>query len=139
MNFIILSTIAFIVTCIILSAVAWLFVKARTGSAERSKELQDRRAEDLIMQAGDWINATVNVVIGVLLGVVIVSLFQLITTAFWPVAVFIPLLAAAVFFFWSLIDRLAERVFPSGIRPAHSPQQTRRVARALRHPEEDRR
>jgi hypothetical protein len=39
------------------------------------------------MQAGDWINATVKVVLGVFLGLLIDGLAQLATTAIWPVAV----------------------------------------------------
>jgi uncharacterized protein YacL len=73
------------------------------------------------------IDATVNVVIGIFLGVAVNGLAQLMSTSFWPVAVIILLLVAILFFFESLIASLVDRIFPSGIRPARKPQKVRRA------------
>ena len=70
------------------------------------------------MQIFDWVNAAENVAIGVLLGIAIIRLGQLTMTAFWSVAVLIPMLLAGIFLFDRLIDWLFDRVFPSRIRAA---------------------
>lgn len=74
------------------------------------------------MQVSDWVNASINLVIGVFLGIATDGLVQLVTTAFWPLAVVIPLLFAGFFVFIWLFDKLVDRIFPSGVRPARKPQ-----------------
>lgn len=75
------------------------------------------------MQVGDWFNAAINLVIGVLLGSAADGLVQLATTAFWPLALVIPLLFAGVFVFSWLLDLLTDRFFTIGVRPAPKRQE----------------
>ena len=75
------------------------------------------------MQVGDWANAAINLVIGVLLGSAADGLVQLATTAFWPLAVVIPLLFAGVFLFSWVLDMLTDRLFTIGVRPARTPKE----------------
>ena len=75
------------------------------------------------MQLGDWFNAAVSLVVGVLLGWAADGLVQLVTTAFWPLAVVIPLLFAGVFVFSWLLDVLTNRFFSIGVRPARERKQ----------------
>lgn len=79
------------------------------------------------MQVGDWGNAAINGVIGVFLGVATDGLVQLVTTAFWPLAVVIPFLFAGLFPFIWVFDKLTDRVFPSEVRPARQPRAERRT------------
>lgn len=74
------------------------------------------------MEVGDWANTAVNLVLGVFVGIAIHGLMQLITTAFWPVAIVISLLFAVVPLIDYWLDWLIDRVFPSGIRAARKPQ-----------------
>ena len=62
------------------------------------------------MQAGDWFNAVVNLMIGVFLGMAIDGLLQLATTAVWPLAVIIPLLFAGFFLIVLLFEKLIDLV-----------------------------
>ena len=104
------------------------------GIVRPNSEAGGKRTEETVMQAGDWIYAMVNVVVGVFLGVVIEGLVRLMTTAFWPVAVLILLPSAALFFFESLFDGLVDRVFSRGIRPARKPQTGNRTPLRLSLP-----
>lgn len=122
-----LFTLPFIVACIVITVVVWLVMKAKSGPAKLNSESSNKLAEKPVMQAGDWINATVNIVCGVFMGVAAERLIRLTTTDFWPLAVLISLLAAGLIFYVSLFDSLVDRVFSSGIRPAHKPQTVRRV------------
>jgi len=79
------------------------------------------------MQVGDWFNAAINLVIGVLLGSAANGFVQLATTAFWPLAVVIPLLFAVVFLFSRVLDVLTERLFTIGVRPARKPKEEGRI------------
>ena len=79
------------------------------------------------MQVGDWANAAINLVIGVLLGSAADGLVQLATTAFWPLAVVIPLLFAGVFLFSWVLDMLTDRLFSIGVRPARTPKEEGRT------------
>ena len=122
-----LFTLPFIVACIVITVVVWLVMKAKSEPVKLNSESGDKLAEKPVMQAGDWINATVNIVCGVFMGVALESLIRLMTTDSWPVAVLISLLAAGLIFFVSLFDGLVDRVFSNGIRPAHKPQTVRRA------------
>lgn len=92
------------------------------------------------MEAGDWINASVNVVIGVFLGIAVNGLAQIFMTGFWQLAVFIVIVTGVavlfLFMFDGLLNRVSEQIFPSGVRPAHRPQPEGRkpIARLLSLP-----
>jgi hypothetical protein len=74
------------------------------------------------MVVGDWMNAAINVVIGVLLGSVIYGLVQLVASGSWLMAMILVLLGVGLFLFMVLNDKLFDRLFPIGIRPAKNPQ-----------------
>ncbi|MEN1729542.1 MAG: hypothetical protein AAGJ52_13985 [Pseudomonadota bacterium] len=76
--------------------------------------MTERRA----MGLGDWLNAAVNFVIGVLLGIAADGLLQLASSGQWFLALLIPVLFAGWFLFMLLLDKGMDRLFPSGIRPA---------------------
>jgi hypothetical protein len=88
------------------------------------------------MGVSDWINATINAAIGVLLGSVIYGLVQLIVGGAWLMAVIIFFLFAGLFLFLVLSDKLFDRVFKIGIRPAKTPQtqQPKPLLRVLSFP-----
>ena len=88
------------------------------------------------MQFGDWINAGFNVVLGVLLGVIIDSLAQLLTTVFWPVAVIMLLLFAGLFLIESALDKVFDWFLRGGIRPApkSQPKKCKPILRLLSLP-----
>lgn len=79
------------------------------------------------MQAVNWFDAAIKLVIGVLLGSAADGLVQLATTAFWPLAVVIPLLFAGVFLFSWMLDLLTDRLFTVGVRPARKPKEEGRT------------
>ena len=74
------------------------------------------------MAVTDWLDAFINLVIGILLGMAAASLVQLATTDFWPLAIVIPILFAGVFLFIRVFDGLFERIFSIGVRPARKPR-----------------
>lgn len=74
------------------------------------------------MGTGDWINAAINVLIGVLLGFVIYGLVQLVASGSWLMAMILVLLGGGLFLFMILQDKLFDRLFSIGIRPARNPQ-----------------
>lgn len=78
------------------------------------------------MQPGDWFHATLNVVIGALLGSAIFGVTQLIISGFWLSAVITIIVTAALFLLMELSDKLLDRVFSIGIRPARKPQSKRK-------------
>jgi len=77
------------------------------------------------MGLGDWINAAINVVIGVLLGSVMHGLVQLVASGSWLMAMIVLFLAVGLFLLVVLSDKLFDCLFPIGIRPARTPQTQR--------------
>lgn len=73
------------------------------------------------MQLGDWVNAVINAAIGLFLGLAADGLARLFNSEAWPLAVIIPIVFAGLFLFSLMFDRLVDRVFPSGVRPARKP------------------
>jgi hypothetical protein len=70
------------------------------------------------MQAGDWINAVVNLLIGLLLGSFVDGLIQLVATGLWLSALIITLLFGGLFLFIVISDKVTDNLFPTGVRPA---------------------
>lgn len=64
------------------------------------------------MQLSDWAMAALSVLIGVFVGLTVDGLVQLVTTAFWPVAVLIPLFLAGML----LVDRISDWMFSIGVQ-----------------------
>ena len=78
------------------------------------------------MAPGDWLNAAINLLVGVLLGSVFHGVVELVAGGYWLIAPIMLLPAAGLFLFMVLQDKLFERLFPVGIRPANPPQAQRR-------------
>ena len=121
MSEVVLVNIASLVACVVLAVVVWLRVKSYFGSLKSNGEPHGKENKESAMKTGDWFDAVINVGIGIFLGVAMAA------SGSWFVAVLIPLLAAALFFYMSLFDRLIDKVFPSGIRPAHKSKKTRKT------------
>ncbi|MEH6586176.1 MAG: hypothetical protein V7720_06440 [Halioglobus sp.] len=68
------------------------------------------------MRIGDWFYSTTNVVLGLLAGIMVFGLVQLITTGFWPVAIIIIVGFAGLLLLDDVMDRFVDWLFPSGIR-----------------------
>jgi len=121
----ILLSIAPVVIFAVMAVVVWLRLRSREKLDKREAELRDQRTAAFLRQISDWANATVNFVIGVLLGVITNSMVHLILAGAW-VSVFNTVgLAVALLFIVLLHDYLGKKFFPSGIRPARKPDRVR--------------
>jgi hypothetical protein len=81
------------------------------------------------MKAADWLNAAINAVIGLLLGLVLHGIVQLVTDGAWGMALIVVMLGVAMLlliYFDGLIGRLLDRIFPSGVRAAATPAKDNR-------------
>ena len=63
------------------------------------------------MGVGDWMDAAINVVIGVFLGSVIYGLAQLVASGSWLMAMILILLGGGLFLIMVLSDKLPDRLF----------------------------
>jgi hypothetical protein len=73
------------------------------------------------MQPGDWFDAVSKIIIGMCVGIAVSGLARLFAIGYWPVAVAFLIGVAAIFFLDGALDRVFERLLPSGIRPAPKP------------------
>ena len=93
--------IFFAVACLTIISGVWLLVRTELKIDPPKSVLSGsddvRINERGRMQVSDWVNAAINLVIGVLLGSAADGLVQLATTALWPIAVITPLLFAGFF------------------------------------------
>jgi hypothetical protein len=126
-NLIFYTIIIFTGTCVVLAVFVWLQARTINKPEQKKSELYGKPVDALVMRPGDWFNAVINVVMGVLLGILIDCLVQLISTDLWPAAVLIVVLAAVLMFLDSWIDVLFDKVFSSGIRPAHKLKKVRKA------------
>ena len=115
-------TIAYVIAGIVMSVVVWRLVKKNGSPAPSHSARDEKKVGGPEMQWGHWLDAAVSIVVGVFLGIAIDGLVLLMTTAFWPLAVIMPLLAAAFFLLDSWFGRLIDKVFPNGIRAARKPK-----------------
>ena len=72
------------------------------------------------MGPGDWFTAAINLALGVLLGFVAYGLLELVAGGSWLMALILLILAAGLFLFMVLSDKLLDRLFTIGIRPANT-------------------
>jgi len=115
-----------VVACLIIAVGVGLFMgielnnnRAESGaSGSESGSVNERRR----MQFGDWLNAAISLIIGMLLGSVVDGLAQLVTTGLWLSAVVIVLVGAGFFLFMLVFDKLSDRLFLIGVRPATKQQ-----------------
>jgi hypothetical protein len=68
------------------------------------------------MELGDWLQAAVNVVLGILVGIVVFKLTQLVVSGAWLMALILVVLGGGYVLFVQLADKLFDWIFPSGIR-----------------------
>lgn len=112
--------------CVVMALVVWLRAKP-SGKADKTESASgDKRIAASLTQAGHYAYAAASVVIGVLLGVAINGVVQLIFTGAWVAVFNIALLSAALGLIVLLHDRLGELIFPSGIRPVNNPKKPRK-------------
>lgn len=114
------------VACAAFAVGVWLFVRTerradRTESAATGSE-SCRTRERRRMQAGDWFNAVVSLLVGVLLGSVVDGLVQLVAAGLWQSAMIITLVFGALFLFMWVFDKVTDPLFSIGVRPAPKPQ-----------------
>lgn len=112
--------------------VVWVRIKPSDKLDSQDSQLRDQRIATHFMQAGDWANAAVKIVIGVLLGASIYGVVQLILTGAWFAVFNIAVLSVVLFLIVVLHERLGDKLFPNGIRPARKPQPGRKVPLARR-------
>lgn len=118
--------------CVVMALVLWMQLKPGDKLDKQDSQLRNQRIAALLLQAGDWANAAVKVVIGVLLGASISGVAQLILTGAWFAVFNIGVLSVVLFLIVVLHERLGEILFPSGIRPARKPKPARKVPLARR-------
>ena len=74
------------------------------------------------MILGDWFNSAVLCIVGLYLGLVVHGLSQLVGTVFfWPLLFFFMIMWAAIYLFDNVINRVFDKVFSNGIKPAKNP------------------
>ncbi len=73
------------------------------------------------MELWDWVNATFLLLIGLLLGIALDGIGQLVATGFWIMALILVLLFLAVFLFELLMDKVFNRFFTIGVRQVNEP------------------
>jgi hypothetical protein len=103
----------------------WLFVRTalkteRTESVATGSE-SGRTKGRRQMQAGDWFNAVINLLIGLLLGSFVDGLIQPAATGLWVSAVIITYSFGGLFLFMLVFDRVTDPLFSVGVRPALKP------------------
>lgn len=67
------------------------------------------------MRMSDWGNSAVNLVIGLILGLVAEDFARLLLSDSWPVAIFIVLLFWGVLLFDRVLERVSEWIFGAGV------------------------
>lgn len=119
--------IALTFICVVMALVIWSRLKPDAKPDKQESELRAQRAAAFFAQAGHLASSAVNVVIGVLLGVAINGLVQLMFTGAWAAVFNIAVLSAVLFFIVFLHDRLGKKLFPSGIQPARGSEGERKT------------
>jgi len=121
--------------CVVLAVVVWMRVDPNGKRGKQDSRSGDQRIGALLIKAGHCAMAAVTFAVGILLGVAINGLAQLIFAGAWVAAFNIVVLAASLFLIVLLHDRLGERLFPSGIRPARNAKKVPKpLARRLSMP-----
>ena len=84
---------------------------------EQTSTQASRRA----MRADDWLHAVAYFMIGALLGSAATGLAQLLLSGAWVMAMIMTVFAVAMFLIVLASDKLLDRLFTIGIRPANNP------------------
>lgn len=126
MHHLLFDTIVSISICVVIGIFVWFRLRSIEKASDEDVELLTQQTAKLFMRAGDWGSALVNVVIGVLLGMVIHGVFGLLLDGAWFAVANIAALFVALSFIVVMHDRIGQKLFPSGIRPAHKPKAKRK-------------
>src|SRR6056297_570274 len=105
---------------LVLAIVIWMRMEPNRKSGEPEAGSDHQRTASLVTQVGHWASAAVRFVIGLLLGVAVNGLVQLMVAGAWVAVVNLLVLAAVLFLIVRAHERLGDLLFPSGIRPARN-------------------
>jgi small-conductance mechanosensitive channel len=112
--------------CVVVAAVVWSRVQS-DGKREASEGgVRDPHPTALFPLILDWILAAMKFVIGMLLGVALNGLIQLVASGAWVAVLNLVVLFVALFLIVKLHEWVGEKLFPSGIRPARSSKKGRK-------------
>lgn len=78
------------------------------------------------MELWDWINTGFLLLIGLLLGIALDYIGQLVAMGFWVIAVILLLLFLAVFLFELLMDKIVNRIFTIAVRQVNEPSERKK-------------
>lgn len=122
--------LAFVLIALTITLAVWIVMENNLGTDAAGLE-QDcgdeggaKKSDSMTMT--DWINAVTSVVVGVFCGIAALYLLQLVMSGFWPLAIIVVVFILVFLAFDGLLDRLFEKVFPSGIRAVRKPAASRR-------------
>ena len=74
------------------------------------------------MVLGDWLNSAGLCFVGLYIGLLAHGMSQLVGTAlFWPMLIFIVIMWAGMSVSYNVFERVFDRIFPNGIKPAKNP------------------
>jgi small-conductance mechanosensitive channel len=108
--------------CVVLAVVVWS--RVQSGGRRKASEggVRGPHPTALFPLLLDWILSAMNFVIGILLGVALNGLIQLVASGAWVAVLNLVVLAISLFLIVKLHGLLGETLFPSGIRPARNPK-----------------
>ena len=72
------------------------------------------------MRAEDWINSVAFLGIGLFLGIALEALLRLVFSGAWALAIGVVLPFLGFLLFYIVLNKLYDKIFPSGIRPARN-------------------
>jgi hypothetical protein len=110
---------------LVLALVVWTRIGPKRNSGEPETGSDHQRTASLVTQVGHWAGAAVRFVIGVLLGVAVNGLAQLVGSGAWVAVFNLLVLAGVLVLIVRAHERLGDMLFPSGIRPARNTKKAR--------------
>lgn len=117
------SIIIFVIAGVVVSVIIWMQATTKKDIPQASPGQPDNLAVERAMHGNDWIDAAINFIAGIFLGVVIDNVIQLTTSDTWPIVVVVSILFGALLFASEAIDRAIgraiDRIWPNGVRHAH--------------------
>ena len=126
MSDLMLNTIIFSIAstgiCVVIAVVVWLRIRSSNKPDKYDSELHDQRTAMLLMKTGEWVNTAMKVMIGVLMGMAIHGVAELMLRGAWFYVLLIVVLSIGLFLLVLLHEFIGEKLFPSGIRPARKPR-----------------
>jgi hypothetical protein len=118
--------------CVVLAAVVWSRVRSDGRRADEASGTRASLPTAAFALAVDWMLAAMTFAIGVLLGVALDGLIQLVASGAWIAVSKLAVFFVALFLIARTQEWLGEKLFPSGIRPARTPGRDRKTSRVRR-------